>query len=266
MRRLDAQEIKKNIYDILCAFTDFCDEHGLRYYLCGGTLLGAVRHKGFIPWDDDIDVLMPRPDYERLHKLLRNEGIKSYYKLISIENGNSFWPFAKIIDIRTHIENQYVTSDRYLWIDIFPMDGLPENQKQSDKLLSKAPSLKIWFSRCTAKIGKGKGIFRKFLKIPMLVLLRLYTPERLGRKIDKLAKQYDFDESEYVGGVSWSLGPQERMKKSDYLPYCDVEFWGRKFHAPACWDFYLSQIYGDYMQLPPENQRINHDFVAYINE
>lgn len=266
MKELDNNEIKNIIFEILCVFSEFCDEHDLRYYLCGGTLLGAVRHKGFIPWDDDIDVMMPRPDYERLHVLMRKEAIKPYYKLISIEAGNSFWPFAKILDTRTHIECQYTTADKCLWIDIFPMDGLPNNKKKSDKLLSRAPLLKIWFGRCTAKIGTGKGWFRKIIKIPIIILLRLYTPDRIARKMDNLARQYDFNKSEYVGGVAWSLGPQERMKKIDYLPYCDVEFCGRKFHAPACWDYYLTKLYGDYMKLPPENQRINHEFIAYIAE
>ena len=100
----------------------------------------------------------------------------------------------------------------------------------------------------------------------MILLLQIYTPERFGRKLDKLAHQYEFDKQEYVGGVAWSLGTKERMKKKDYLPYSDVEFCGKKFHAPACWEFYLTQIYGDYMKLPPKSQQINHGFDAYIDE
>lgn len=185
-------------------------------------------------------------------------------KFEGLSMGNSFWPFAKIIDTRTYVKNEYSNVDQHLWIDIFPMDGLPDDKEESDILLSKAEPLKKWINRCSATIGKGKGFVRSIVKIPMILFLRMYTPERFGRKLDKLAHQYDFDKQEYIGGVAWSLGPNERMKKKEYLPYNDVEFCGKKFHAPACWKFYLTQIYGDYMQLPPESKRINHEFDAYI--
>ena len=266
MRQLDSQEIKQVILDILSVFAEYCDEHGLRYYLCGGTLLGAVRHKGFIPWDDDVDLLMPRPDYDRLHELVKSEPICDHYQLISITAGNSFWPFAKLIDTRTHTDNTYNTNDQWLWIDIFPMDGLPADEKESAKVLSIAAPMKKWFTRSNAKFGEGRTVFKKITKIPMILFLKIINPKTFGRKLDRIARRYSFDDSEFVGGIAWSLGPKERMKKEEYISAVDMEFCGRLFHVPECWDYYLHSIYGDYMQLPPEDQRVNHEFVAFIDE
>lgn len=265
---MEGKELKQIIFNILCAFSEFCDENALRYYLCGGTLLGAIRHKGFIPWDDDIDILMPRPDYNRMHKILKEKNIKPYYTLISLQADNSFLPFAKIIDTRTYTESRYSDSDnKGLWIDIFPMDGLPKNKSQSNKILNKVSHLKKWFIICNQKIGTDKKTLKAILKIPLLLVLKIFKLEQwYGRRIDKIAQQYDFDTSEYVGGIAWSLGAKERMKKSDYLPIEEVEFCDKMFHAPACWNYYLTKMYGNYMELPPEEQRVNHAIVAYIKE
>ena len=95
----------------------------------------------------------------------------------------------------------------------------------------------------------------------------MYTPrKKLGRKIKiNWRHRYDFDKQEYIGGVAWSLGPNERIEKEKNTYHIMMwNFVGKKFHAPACWKFYLTQIYGDYMQLPPESKRINHEFDAYI--
>lgn len=265
MRKLNDDEVKQTILDILIAFADFCDDNELDYYLSGGTLLGAVRHKGFIPWDDDVDILMPRKDFERMHEMLKEQDIKPYYKLIGLNAGNSFWPFAKLVDTRTKTANEFATTDQWLWIDIFPMDGLPDDIAESDELLSKATPLKKWINRCNAKLGKGINPFRAIAKIPMIIALKIITPNYFGKKLDMYARSYDFETSEYVAGVAWSLGPKERMKKSKFTPRVEVEFCGRNFWAPGCWHEYLTSLYGDYMQLPPEADRLTHEFEAYID-
>ncbi|MBD5554762.1 MAG: LicD family protein [Roseburia sp.] len=263
MRVLSEKDIKQSIFEILSAFADYCDTHGLRYYLCGGTLLGAVRHKDFIPWDDDIDILMPRPDYIRLQKLVEKQPIASYYHFKCFEQGSSLFPFGKIVDIRTKVVTKYNDLDSVLWIDIFPMDGVPDDQKRCDYILKKAHKWKIMHGRTMAKIGTGTTYLKKILKLPFLIVPHVIGTKRCAKHLDVLAKRYNFDECEYVAGITWSNGPLERMKKEDFIPYEDKEFHGRMFHAPACWDFYLKAMYGDYMKLPPQNKRYAHMIDAY---
>ncbi len=266
MRQLDSDEIKKYTFNILCDFAEFCDKNGIRYYLSGGTMLGAIRHKGFIPWDDDIDVLVPRPDFDRMHTILKETHVKPYYKLEGYNAGVGYYPFAKLVDVRTKVINEYSTVDNNLWIDIFPMDGLPDDIESCDEILSFASPLKINYNRAFAKVGKGKNIIRTIGKIPIKIYLNLFGLKKVTKKIDTLARKYPFEESEYVAGIAWSVGPRERMRREDYVPMVDVEFNGKLFHAPACWDTYLKQMFGDYMKLPPEDQRINHSNIVYIME
>ncbi len=266
MEKLNSDEIKKRVFMILCDFADFCDQNGLRYYLSGGTLLGAIRHKGFIPWDDDVDLLMPRPDFDRLHFILKDKEIKSYYKLIGYNAGVGYYPFAKLVDLRTEIVNQYSTVDKNLWIDIFPMDGLPNDEKEANYMLNYAAPLKINYTRTYAVIGEGKSFFRKIAKVPVKLYLRLFGIKKTTRNIDALARKYSFENSKYVAGIAWSVGTKEKMVKSEYEPIEDVEFNGRMFHAPACWDTYLRQMFGNYMELPPESQRVNHSNDVYVKE
>ena len=261
--RLESDEIKERLFRILSDFADYCDENQLRYYLCYGTLLGAVRHKGFIPWDDDIDVMMPRPDFDRLVEM-NIKGMNPNYRLEGYSLNNSLWPFLKIQDISTRVENEYRKGDKHLWIDIFPLDGLPADKKKSDKILKKTHKLRQLYKYYGAKIGKGKNIFRIVSKVPIIIIGKCGGLKILSLYIDRLAHRYKFDESDYIGEIVWSLGDFERMKKADYLPAKEVEFCGRQFHAPACWDIYLTSIYGDYMMPPAEKDRTTHEYTAYI--
>lgn len=266
MKKLTQYEIKENIFEILSAYADYCDKHGLRYYICGGTLLGAVRHNDFIPWDDDIDVLMPRPDYIKMQRLLKNDPVRPYYRLISFEFGNDSHPFGKIIDTRTTVTAQYNHSDSALWIDIFPMDGVPDDIRKCSAHLKRAEWWKQMYGRAVARFGTGTTPFRALFKTPALLISRIVGWKRCAKTLDALAKTYDFDACDYIAGIAWSRGPRERMKKEAFIPYEDKEFHGRMFHAPACWDDYLKAMYGNYMELPPEDQRNGHFMDVYWKE
>ena len=126
MKRLDINEIKQIELDILVNIAKFCDEYGLRYYLAGGTLLGAIRHKGFIPWDDDIDIIMPREDYIKFFKTYKSDC--GFYKADSILNNADYWlQTGKVFDLRTIVINNNEKYQFNIWIDVFPTDGVPKN-------------------------------------------------------------------------------------------------------------------------------------------
>src|SRR3712207_1450255 len=136
MEKLTSDQIKKVELGILLELQRVCTEHHLRLYLCGGTLLGAVRHKGFIPWDDDIDVCLPRPDYEKLIRLSRQGVFQKNFTVHCGENHNFQFPFLKVMDNRTRLNQEYMLDQEEdgLWVDVLPVDGLPENENELDRI------------------------------------------------------------------------------------------------------------------------------------
>lgn len=267
MEKLDLNSIKNIELQILLSFDAFCKEKRLKYYLAGGTLLGAIRHKGFIPWDDDIDVCMPRKDYLKFVKSF--DGHNEHLEVHSNLKGNFGAPFAKIVDTRTRIDSKYVQNDidTHLWIDVFPIDGLPKDLAKVKKIYNKCDFYRTLLLLTDAKLGEGTTAFRKYSKYILKPVARIYGKERCIESIERIAARYFYDDSEYVGAITWGLyGAGERMLKSEFEQAVEVEFEGYKFPAFSCWDSYLKGLYGDYMQLPPVNQRKTHDMVAYLLE
>ena len=262
LRELSGAESKQIIFDILSTFAEYCDKRGLRYFLSYGTLLGAIRHQGFIPWDDDIDVTMPRPDYIKLHELVKKEPISDKYVLKSSFNGTSVYPFAKLCDKRTRVESRENNEEEMLWIDIFPLDGVPAGES-GKKYLQKAYRLRYRLMLSITKLGAGKTKCKAIAKIPFVLWARIIGKANWLRKIEKHAQQLSFDEAENIGEVVFSLGAKEQMPKDIYIKRTTATFEGKEFWIPGCWDRYLTQMYGDYMTPPPENKRYNHSIVAY---
>ncbi len=267
-RKLTLAEIHSYELDMLQAFADVCEELDLPYFLAGGTLLGAIRHKGFIPWDDDIDVMMLRTDYD---KLLRHADLvagKGPYKLAAYELGNLNYPFAKIYDKRTRIDKLYDNdvTERNLWIDIFPIDGLPDDEKEVEKIYKKCFTARKILRLQSARAGQGKTAFKRLVKPVLIMLSKPLGRKRMLRYIDKLCRTYRPEDCNYVGGISNGYGPQERMPRKDFVDRVEVQFEDRTAYAPGCWDYYLSQLYGDYMKLPPEDQREDHCMTIWVKD
>ena len=244
MEKLSLKDLQHLELEIFKYFISLCEKYKLRYFLAGGTLLGAIRHKGFIPWDDDIDVLMPRTDYDRLQNIGK-----------------------KLFDTHTQIKKifDFDETEQQVWIDIFPLDGLPESDAETEKIFKKSLFMRDILKIQKSQDGSAKSTFKKIVK-PVLkpILLKCIGIEKSVEKIDRFARNYSFDDYDYIGGIVWGYGKQEKMKKTEYLKTVQVDFEGLKVNAPGCWDKYLTNLYGDYMRLPPEEQRLTHDMEIWL--
>lgn len=264
MRELTLQEIQKIELDMLKEVVDFCRENNLRYSLAGGTLLGAIRHKGFIPWDDDIDINMPRPDYEKF--IISFKSKNKNYEIRSNRLNNLSAPFTKVVDTRTLIKDKYKNGDIdiNLWIDIFPVDGLPENNKEIEKIYKKVNFLRTFLLLCDAKLGFGKNNFRKYAKYILKPIALIFGKEYFCKKIEKIALEYSYEQSKFVGAITWGFhGIGEKMLKKEYEKPVELLFEGEKFNTFSCWNTTLINVYGDYMKLPSLENRQQHPIVAY---
>ena len=264
--KLNLQEIHSLEFEMLKRFVSVCENNHLNYYLAGGTLLGAIRHKGFIPWDDDIDILMPRNDYDRFVEISKKISLGEYYHVSSFENNDLNYPFCKIFDTRTEIIKKYVNDDteQSLWIDILPTDGLPDDNREVKAIFSKSLLARKLLKIKKSKTSQGTTTLKKIIKPILKFLLIPVSIKTIVSYIDKLSRTYSINDCLYVGGIAMGYGVNEKMPKKEFLNPVKVEFEGLIVNAPSCWDFYLKSLYGDYMQLPPEEDRVAHPMEIWI--
>ena len=235
--------------------------NGLRYYIVCGTMLGAVRHKGFIPWDDDIDIGMPRADYEKLIELLKNPVDHYVVESPESEAKDYLYQFAKFYDINTTlVEDLRKKVKRGIYIDIFPLDGMGNTFEESKKNYKKIDKNNMLLAMKVCKLRKE----RKWWKNAAIVLGRVLpiNSKRLAKKINRISAEHDFDNCEFVCNPMSTYRDREIMRKDIYGVPTEYEFEGLKVYGPEKYDEYLTTLFKNWRELPPEDKRYSpHDLV-----
>lgn len=261
---LSIREVQLLELDILKFIHQYCADNGIRYVMCYGTLIGAARHKGFIPWDNDMDIMMPRPDFERLIESFK-EGWPSdrYYMLHHSIDDKYHYQCARVCDSYTEIHPDYIReqpSRMGVWVDIFPMDGVPDSIIK--RTIREVPlSICKILQRCDIyAVPNQKGL------APLLkrTINRIFpnTGNKYPKKIDMLVKRYPFGETRFVSDEAEFGKTYRGFVEDDFNEPVLMSFEDTMLLAPRNWDTCLREYYGDYMKLPPEEARTTHDVNA----
>lgn len=267
IKQLQSIELK-----LLLEADRICKELNLRYYLIGGTLLGAVRHGGFIPWDVDIDIAMIRNDYEKFREYcIRNNSGEFFFEDYSTEKNHS--ECHAILKIK-NTEVKYITrsKDRYtlqhngIYMDIFPLDFAPNDPKKQRK---QQYVIKFFSSLLQAKICRdyGAGKLKYFAKKILSVLLRPVSFFKLQKAVEHTMIKYNNETCDYLVSMASHYSYKKQLMPVEiYGEPQKIAFEGHEFFAPAKAEAYLKQLFGDYMELPPEDKRYSIvESLEYVN-
>ncbi|VVP36287.1 hypothetical protein PS874_04488 [Pseudomonas fluorescens] len=259
---LNIKAIQAKSLSILYEIHNFCSEHKIRYFIIGGTLIGAVRHNGFVPWDDDIDIAMPRPDYEKFLKLAQL--LPFPLEAQDPQNHTDYiYNYSKVYDTSTTaVEDYSKPFVRGLWVDIFPLDGTFENKtarKIHFYIIHRFSRLLMYRRKSYAKSGT---ILKRSVQT-LHYLISLFFPQQLlVSTINKLANIKSFESSKYVGNLFGRWREKEVVDKKVFDESANYDFSGIKVIGPKDYHQWLSKVYGNYMKLPPiEQQKPDHSLL-----
>lgn len=264
MRRATVEEVKKIQIELLDLVADFCEKNEIAYWIDCGTLLGAIRHKGYIPWDDDIDVGMLRVDFERFSELFNNRN-DQYYFICAENTPDAYYAHGKVLDRTTTLyepdEKGYKTC---INIDIFVYDNVP-NEEIAKKMYDRRDKCRFFHGTRFAHGRPSGNALRRTMVYIFRYMLKLVPKGFFIQKMARNAKQYKKQETKYVGNFT----SYARMicEKEVFDSFTTAEFEGKEYRIPIGYDRWLRAFYGDYMQLPPEEKRVSHHkFEAYVND
>ena len=272
MKELTLREIQMAEFGVLQKLDQLCKRLNLRYYLFYGTLLGAVRHQGFIPWDDDVDVAMPRPDYEKLLAYCRDhrEEIAPLRMLHCRLDKKYIYPIARLCDTRYKVD--YENTVDYglgLFVDIYPLDGCGNTEEEAKKVHKKNDTLQ----HMTHLAGMDRfhpslrgGLHHTIIKFVGYCYVKLLGARHFALKAERNSLALPYEQSDYVSCTVW-FDWYHRFEKKLLEEPTTLMFEGQAFSVPAGWDALLTDWYTDYMQLPPEADRIGHHYYkAYLKD
>lgn len=260
---LSKEECRKIQLDILKAIDIICNENNLKYCMCGGTMLGAIRHSGFIPWDDDIDIMLLRKDYNILIDILKKQSKYKWLEVLDYNTNGYFYPFAKAVDNTTIAKQDDNTTEHGIWVDIFPYDNLPNDEKKRNKfILSNYRKRSIILSMTTDFDAKEK-IKHKYIKILLKFYSSFIDKRKFILKYNEFGQKYNNQDTKYVGCMFSPYKLKECFDREWFNDVKKYKFENDEFYGPLKADEFLRQLYGNYMELPPIEKRRNHKIIAY---
>ena len=262
------QDVQKRLLHMMRWFHEFCVRNHIRYYAVGGTVLGTIRHRGFIPWDDDIDVGVPRKDYNRLIQLMQRLPKDFPYTLEApLQNKDYIYPFSKLYDTRTTlIEDMQSPLKRGVYIDVFPLDGVGDNPKQCKKTYRKIFKSMSFLHAKTHPLRPNDGFVKRvFYKCVKIFRFIFGSHRRSLKKINQICEKKPFDDYAFAGNLVGSWKEKEIMKKEWFGRPTLAQFETIQIFIPQNPDAYLSHLYGNYMQLPPKEKQQSHHHYLYLN-
>ena len=265
MKELTLEELKEIEFEILKVFDAFCKENDIKYFLSHGTLLGAIRYKKFIPWDDDVDLLIPRDDYNRMITLFKDT---DRYKLFAFEKDNKYrYPFAKLCDMTTRKDEYDYNNGVELGVDIdlFPLDAWDKDLEKAMLEVKYIRKNMSFLRLLKLKEPDSVNPVKRILKGAIMLILKALGSKLFINNIIKASVKDEQINNKYLGCKSWCVyGEKGIIPAEVFSETAEIEFEGEMFPAPKDYDTYLTCLYGDYLpEPPPEKRQTHHDFIAY---
>lgn len=259
----ELNSLQSRLLKMLEWFHNYCVTNDIKYYVAEGTMLGAARHQGYIPWDDDVDVVLPREDYEKLLEIFK-EKIDDYVIETPYSEAEDYrYTFAKLYDTTTTVvEHMAKDCKRGIYIDIFPLDGIGDDLKESRVNFKRVDRWNMFLMTRTCALRKK----RKFYKNVAIVLAKMVpscfiNEKKLAQKIDKLSASFGYERSKYVVNHASTYREKEIMEKAIYGKPTNYRFENITVWGVENFEEYLSRLYGDWRKLPPIEKRCSaHDF------